>query len=67
MLFIVNTVFEKGTKESTIKENILKMIPEIYDKADQIELIKLFMEWYNNSPQYILGGFSPMKFRKIDK
>ena len=30
MLFIVNTVFEKGIKESTTKENILKMIPEIY-------------------------------------
>ena len=41
MLFIVNTVFEKGIKESTTKENILKMIPEIYEKADSIELIKL--------------------------
>ena len=41
MLFIVNTVFEKGIKESTTKENILKMIPEIYEKVDSIELIKL--------------------------
>ena len=41
MLFIVNTVFEKEIKESTTKENILKMIPEIYEKADSIELIKL--------------------------
>lgn len=41
MLFIVNTVFEKGIKESTTKENILKKIPEIYEKADSIELIKL--------------------------
>ena len=41
MLFIVNTVFKKGIKESTTKENILKMMPEIYEKADSIELIKL--------------------------
>ena len=34
MLFIVNTVFKKGIKESTTKENILKMMPEIYEKAE---------------------------------
>lgn len=41
MLFIVNTVLKKGIKENTTKENILKMIPEIYEKADSVELIKM--------------------------
>ena len=41
MLFVVNTVFEKEIKESTTKENILKMIPEIYENVDSKELIKL--------------------------
>ena len=41
MLFIVNTVLKNRIKENTTKENILKMIPEIYEKANSIELIKL--------------------------
>lgn len=41
MLFVVNTVFENEIKESTTKENILKMMPEIYEKADSKEIIKL--------------------------
>lgn len=41
MLFVVNTVLKKGIKESTTKENILKMMPKIYEKADSKEIIKL--------------------------
>lgn len=41
MLFVVNNIFEKGIKESTTKENILKMMPEIYENADEEEIIKL--------------------------
>lgn len=41
MLFVVNSVFKKGIKESTTKENILKMMPEIYENADEKEIIKL--------------------------
>lgn len=41
MLFVVNNVFKKGIKESTTKENILKIMPEIYEKADEKEIIKL--------------------------
>jgi len=29
--------------------------------------MELFMEWYNNSPQYVLGGYSPVEFRKLVK
>ena len=41
MLFVVNNVFQKGIKESTTKENILKLMPEIYDKANEKEIIKM--------------------------
>ena len=37
---------------------------------DDIELKKfmdLFTDWYNNSPQYILGGYSPIEFRETFK
>lgn len=27
----------------------------------------LFTDWYNNSPQYMLGGYSPIEFRKTFK
>lgn len=41
MLFVANTVLKNGVKENTTKENILEMIPEIYEKADSKEIIKL--------------------------
>lgn len=34
MLFVTNYVLENEIKESTTKENILKLMPEIYEKAD---------------------------------
>lgn len=41
MLFVVNSVFHQHIKESTTKENILKMMPEIYENADDEEIIKM--------------------------
>ena len=41
MLFVVNSVFEQGIKESTTKENILKLMPEIYENANDDEIIKM--------------------------
>ncbi len=41
MLFVVNTVLKKRIKESTTKENILKMMPEVYESASAKEIIKL--------------------------
>ena len=37
MLFVVNSVFNQGIKESTTKENILKLMPAIYENADDEE------------------------------
>lgn len=41
MLFVVNSVFNKDIKESTTKEEILKMMPEIYEKADEEKIIEM--------------------------
>lgn len=41
MLFIVNDIFHKNIKESTTKENILKIIPELYQEENLLELIKI--------------------------
>ena len=41
MLFVVKGIFEQNIKETTSKENILKLMPEIYQKADDNEIIKL--------------------------
>ena len=41
MLFVVNNIFNQDIKENTTKENILKMIPSIYENADDEEIIKM--------------------------
>lgn len=41
MLFVVNSVFNKDIKESTTKEEILKMMPDIYENAVDEEILKM--------------------------
>lgn len=41
MLFVVNSVFNKNIKESTTKEEILKMMPDIYKEADEEKIIEM--------------------------
>lgn len=41
MLFVVNSVFNNNIKESTTKEDILKMMPNIYEKADEERIIEM--------------------------
>lgn len=41
MLFVLNEVLGQDVKESTTKENILKMVPEIYENADDKRLIEM--------------------------
>lgn len=41
MLFVVNSIFNQDIKENTTKENILKMIPSIYENADDEKIIKM--------------------------
>lgn len=41
MLFVVNSIFENDIKESTTKDDILKMMPDIYEKADEETIIEM--------------------------
>ena len=50
MLFVVNSVFNQGIKESTTKENILKLMPAIYENADDEEIIKMLSEKRSQKP-----------------
>ena len=61
--YIVDAQKSRGLKYKNFREQ--ECIFE--SKNDIDEFIKVFMEWYNNSPQYILGGYSPMEFRKINE
>lgn len=59
--------FQRIIKKSELGENILSELIEKYrfeSERDIDEFMKLFMEWYNNSPQYVLGGYSPNELRK---
>lgn len=60
--------FKTIIKRNELGENILQQLIEKcrFEKEEEInEFMKLFMEWYNNSPQYILGGYSPIEFGKM--
>ena len=35
------------------------------DEFEVQRFLNLVMDWYNNSPQYMLGGYSPNEFRKV--
>lgn len=59
--------FERLVKMNELGINILKEIPKMVIFEDDVELRKfmdLFTDWYNNSPQYVLGGYSPNEYRK---
>ena len=60
--------FQRIIKKSELGENILSELTEKcrFESEEGIkEFMELFMEWYNNSPQYVLGGYSPVEFRKL--
>lgn len=62
--------FQRIIKKSELGENILSELIEKcrFESEEGIkEFMELFMEWYNNSPQYVLGGYSPVEFRKLVK
>lgn len=61
-------LFQRIIKKSELGENILSELIEkcrFESEKDIDEFMKIFMEWYNNSPQYVLGGYSPIEFRKM--
>lgn len=60
--------FQRIIKKSELGENILSELMEkcrFESDKDIDDFMKIFMKWYNNSPQYVLGGYSPIEFRKM--
>lgn len=43
MLFVVNEVFEQNVKNSISKENILKLMPKVYENAVDREILKFLL------------------------
>ena len=60
--------FERIIKKSELGEILLRKKKKkcrFEDEDDIKEFMELFMKWYNNSPQYVLGGYSPIEFRNL--
>lgn len=60
--------FQRIIKRNELGENILSELMEMcrFEKEkEMIEFMKLFIEWYNSSPQYVLGGYSPVEFERL--
>ena len=59
--------FKRLVKMNELGIDILGELSNMCMFEDDFEVKKfmdLFMEWYNNSPQYMLGGYSPIEFKE---
>lgn len=64
---IYEWTFKRLLKNNELGINISGDLFKMCVFEDDIELkefMNLFNDWYNNSPQYMLGGYSPIEFRK---
>lgn len=69
-IYLTRYGFERIAKRNQIGINILSELSEkiSFDTDEEMnEFSNLFMDWYNNSPQYLLNGYSPNEFRKMLK
>ena len=67
---IYEWTFKRLVKKNELGIDILGKLSSMCMFEDDFELKKfmdLFTEWYNNSPQYMLGGYSPTEFRETYK
>lgn len=67
---IYEWTFKRLLKNNELGIDILGDLSNMCMLEDDIELKKfmdLFTDWYNNSPQYMLGGYSPIEFRETFK
>ena len=67
---IYEWTFKRLLKNNELGIDILGDLSNMCIFEDDIELKKfmdLFTDWYNNSPQYMLGGYSPIEFRETFK
>lgn len=63
---IYEWTFKEILKKNELGINVVGELTNICMFKDDIELerfMNLFNNWYNNSPQYMLGGYSPIEFR----
>ena len=67
---IYEWTFKRLLKNNELGIDILGDLSNMCMFEDDKELKKfmeLFTDWYNNSPQYMLGGYSPIEFRETFK
>lgn len=67
---IYEWTFRRLLKNNELGIDILGELSNMCVFEDDLELekfMKLFTDWYNNSPQYMLGGYSPIEFRETYK
>lgn len=67
---IYEWTFKRLLKNNELGIDILGDLSNMCMFEDDFELKKfmdLFTDWYNNSPQYMLGGYSPIEFRETFK
>ena len=60
--------FKRLLKENELGIGIFDNLLSLCVFEDEFEVqrfLNLVMDWYNNSPQYMLGGYSPNEFRKV--
>lgn len=56
--------FQRIIKRNEFGEKILKELLDycnFKNENDVAYFMKIFLTWYNNSPQYVLGGYSPVE------
>ena len=61
--------FELFVKQNELGEDVLQelmMIAFIFNEKDAEEFRYKFLEWYNNSPQYVLGGYTPNEMMSME-
>lgn len=59
---------QRKIKDNEFGKDILNELLELCEfenEEDIQEFINIFSNWYNNSPQYVLGGYSPNEMAKI--
>ena len=58
--------FKRVLKKNELGLDILKELSDMCifeDEAEIKKFLNLFTDWYNNSPQYMLGGYTPIEFK----
>lgn len=61
--------FELFVKLNELGEDVLQqlmMVASVFNEQDADEFMFKFLEWYNNFPQYVLGGYTPNEMMRME-